>query len=63
MLPNYRVTVQTPPWLEPKFREYPIRGCELKIALRAAKRAAARRWGYRRTDLVAPFVREIHYVH
>lgn len=63
MLTQYVVTVQTPPWVEPRFRDYRVSGCDFDTALRAAKKAAARRWGYRRTDLVAPFVREIHYVH
>lgn len=59
MLPNYQVTVQTPPWLEPRFKDYLICGCEFEAALRAAKKAASRQWHLRRTDLVAPFVREV----
>lgn len=59
MLQQYLVTVQTPPWTEPKFRDYRISGCEFEAALRAAKKAASIHWHIPRTLLVAPYVKEI----
>ena len=35
---------------------FPIRGCDKNAALRAAKRAAEKRWGISRKHLVAPFL-------
>lgn len=56
MLTKFSVVVQTPLFMQPREKVVPVRGCELRAAIRAAKKSASKAWHIRRTWLVAPFV-------